>query len=494
MTRMAITDATLGTSRAGRWPVWLTSLLLAACASTPSPAPVAEHTAATTAPTVSTATLGVPGVTPERLTPGYWIARAQSPATLVLDETAIAAQNARLAAQDTTVLDLSTLPETLDGSDVRARITAISVPPQRELFDIHGASVPATRIDALADALALDAIAPKVPLRFGLVTRRADLRTFPTAQRVFSRPGDTDIDRFQESALFPGAPVAVLHESRDGAWWFVASRLYSAWIQAKHIALGTRSEVFDYATRTPHLIVTGAQARTVFTPEAPQLSDLVLDMGVRLPLIADWPASQPVNGQFAYASHIVAMPVRGGDGRLDVAPALVPRSADVRGDYLPLTRANLLTQAFKFLGERYGWGHSYGTRDCSGFVSEVYRSFGVELPRNSRDQGLTTAFDRIAFTEADDHAARVAVLRTLDVGDLVYIPGHVMMVIGQEDDEVWLIHDTTGMRYRDADGTLVPVRLNQVAVTPLLALVTDSGTPYVDLIYSIQRIRRVDTP
>jgi hypothetical protein len=29
---------------------------------------------------------------------------------------------------------------------------------------------------------------------------------------VFSTRGDTDIDRFQESALFPGDAVAVLHE------------------------------------------------------------------------------------------------------------------------------------------------------------------------------------------------------------------------------------------------------------------------------------------
>lgn len=470
----------------GRWPIWLASLLLAACASTP--APVVQHPASIDAP-ASSSTLGVPGITPERLTPEYWIARSHAPSALVLDDVAIAAQNARLVAQDDTVLDLSTLSDALEGSDVRARIEALSAPPQRELFDIHGTTVPSARIEELADALALDAIAERVPLRFGLVTRRADLRTFPTAQRVFSRPGDTDIDRFQESALFPGTPVAVLHESRDGAWWFVASRLYSAWIEAKNVAVGTRNEVFDYATRTPHLIVTGAQARTVFTPEAPQVSDLVLDMGVRLPLIPDWPTSNAVNGQFAYASHVIALPVRGEDGGLDFAPALVPRSADVRGDYLPLTRANLLTQSFKFLGERYGWGHSYGTRDCSGFVSEVYRSFGVELPRNSRDQGLTTAFDRIAFTEADDHAARVAVLRTLDVGDLIFIPGHVMMVIGQEDGEVWLIHDTSGMSYVDADGTLVRVRLNQVAVTPLLALLADSSTSYVDIIYSIQRIR-----
>ena len=58
----------------------------------------------------------------------------------------------------------------------------------------------------------------------------------------------------------------------------------------------------------------------------------------------------------------------------------------------------MLHQSFKFLGERYGWGHSYNARDCSGFVSEVYRSFGVQLPRNTRDQGVSPALDRIAFT------------------------------------------------------------------------------------------------
>ena len=58
---------------------------------------------------------------------------------------------------------------------------------------------------------------------------------------------------------------------------------------------------------------------------------------------------------------------------------------------LPLTRANLIRQAFKFLGERYGWGHDYNARDCSGFVSEVYRSMGVLMPRNTSDQARSPA-------------------------------------------------------------------------------------------------------
>lgn len=458
-------------------------VLLSACATTPSQR--AHPAAAGTDPS------GIPGITAARLTPAHWIARLDAPDATVLDAAQIQAQNARLLAQDPSVFDLSSLPETLAGSEVRRRIEALSAPPARALYDVQGQEIQATRIQELRDALALDQIHSEVAPRFGLVTRRADLRSFPTGQRVFSRPGDTDIDRFQESALFPGTPVAVLHESRDGRWWFVVSRRYSAWIEADHVALGGRGEVLGFAAQPPYLVVTGADVRTVFTPEAPQVSDLSLDMGVRLPLLSDWPKDKPINGQFAYASHVVALPARDAAGALEFVPALVPRSADARTAYLPLTRANLITQAFKFLGERYGWGHSYGTRDCSGFVSEVYRSFGVELPRNTRDQGVSPAFDRIAFTEADDHAARMGVLRNLDVGDLLYIPGHVMMVIGREDGEVWLIHDTTGMRYRDASGEIVSVPLNQVSVTPLFALLGDSGTPYVDFIYSIQRIRRV---
>jgi cell wall-associated NlpC family hydrolase len=162
----------------------------------------------------------------------------------------------------------------------------------------------------------------------------------------------------------------------------------------------------------------------------------------------------------------------------------------VSTDYLPLTRENLIRQSFKFLGERYGWGHSYNARDCSGFVSEVYRSFGVQLPRNTRDQGVSPALNRIAFTADDDRQKRLEVLREMQVGDLIYIPGHVMMMIGHHGGQPYVIHDTTGITYRDANGEITRVNLNGVAVTQLLPLLDGKDTSRVDRIYSIQRIRK----
>jgi len=444
---------------------------------------------ATPSSTVAPAS-GVVGVREAHLTPDFWIRRDAEANRVILDSAAIAAQNARLQQLDRSVHDIEHLPVTICGTQVRRWIEDLSERPTGPLYDAQAREVAATTLDGWIENLALDAIPASQSTRYGLVVHRADLRTFPTHLRVFSSRGDTDIDRFQENALFPGTPVAIVHASRDGRWWFVVSRLYRAWIEKDKVAAGSAEQVFAYTRKTPYLVVTGATARTVYTPERPEVSELQLEMGVRVPVLADWPTDKPVNGQHSYTAHVIELPWRDADGSLRFTPALLPKTQDVAADYLPLNRANLLRQSFKFLGERYGWGHSYNARDCSGFVSEIYRSFGVQLPRNTRDQGMSPALNRIEFTEQESHEARLAQLRELQVGDLIYIPGHVMMVIGHEGGMPYVIHDTTGVSYRDAAGSLTHVPLNGVSVTPLTPLLLGEGQPLIDRIYSIQRIRR----
>lgn len=463
-------------------PLFLTAaLLIAACASAPAPrgdAPVAAAQAT-----------GVPGVSSTQLDPDYWIRKQAAADRLVLDRAAIAAQNEKLVRVDDSVHDIEALPASLGRDRVNAWIEGLSKRPTKPVYDERGREVPAKALDALVADLRIGAVPATQPTRYGLVTHRADLRTFPTKLRVFSRQGDTDIDRFQESALFPGTPVAIVHESRDRKWWFVVSPLYAAWIEKDKVAAGDKDAVFAYTRKTPYLIVTGATVRTVYTPEQPQVSDLQLDMGIRLPAITDWPADKPVNGQNPYSSHIVELPIRSEDGGLAFSPALIPRNADVRADYLPMNRANILRQGFKFLGERYGWGHSYNARDCSGFVSEIYRSFGITLPRNTSDQSVSPALNRIHFEPTDGRDKRDPVVRDLQVGDLVYIPGHVMMVIGHDNGMPYVIHDTNGGSWLGPDGKVVGGKLNGVSVTPLSTLMFDEQKSYVDRITNIQRIR-----
>jgi hypothetical protein len=452
-------------------------VLLSACATrAPPPPQIPPH--------------AVIGVDAQQLQSKYWIERTRNDSGVVLNAAEIQAQNEQLYGSDPTVHALEKLPSQLSKTQVREWITQLSVRPDSALFDEQGKPVTTAQLDEAVRNAAIDSISSAHATRYGLVVERAALRTFPTALRVFRSADDADIDRFQESALFPGTPVVIAHTSADGNWYFVLSRFYAAWIERRYVAEGSKVEVLDYANKSPYLIVTGAAARTVFTRERPEVSELQLDMSVRVPLMSDWPADRPVNGQHPYTSYVVQLPWRDASGALHFSPALVPKTADVSTEYLTLTRANLLQQSFKFLGERYGWGHSYNARDCSGFVSEVYRSFGIQMPRNTRDQGVSPAFRKITFDEQDSYEERLAIIRTLQVGDLLYIPGHVMMVIGHDRGMPYLIHDTTGINYRDGDGEVRRIALNGVSVTPLTPLLLGEDRPMIERIYSIVLMRK----
>jgi len=167
-----------------------------------------------------------------------------------------------------------------------------------------------------------------------------------------------------------------------------------------------------------------------------------------------------------------------------IVPALVPRSAGTRRGPVPATRANVLRQAFAFLGERYGWGHDFGARDCSGFVCDVYRSLGILLPRNTRDQAVSPALAATPIPGAMPRGDRAAAIRNLLPGDLVFTGRHVMMVVGHDGHDTWVIHDTHDGR---VDGTSA----NGVVVQPFRSV--DDGRA-LDAVTAVVRVLPIPTP
>ncbi len=418
---------------------------------------------------------------PDLLAPGFWIARLPNPQRATLSAQAVLDRNAALLRVDPAMHDLRAMPDFIERHQVEAWL-AISKRPVATLFDAKGRIVDSATLDRIVDNAAIKSIPERQQARFGLVMHRAALRTFPTRMRVFTTTDDIDLDRFQESALFPGTPVLVAHQSRDGAWLFVVSPDYASWVDASAIAEGSRQQVMSYVEHRPVRVITGTTVRTTVTPDAPALSELTLDMGVRLPLSSLGDGSV-VNGQQSGASWAVEFPTRNADGALALRPALIPRNADTSSTPLPLTRANTIRQAFKFLGERYGWGDDSGTRDCSGFVSAVFSSMGVMLPRNTGDQSRSPIFNRLHFS-GSDATQRQTAIASLQAGDLVYIPGHVMLVVGRIGGEPYVIHDIHDGKTLDG-GALRSWHLNGVVVTPLTTLMLDSNHRFVDVITDV---------
>ena len=121
-------------------------------------------------------------------------------------------------------------------------------------------------------------------------------------------------------------------------------------------------------------------------------------------MLSDWPAEKPVNGQHPYAGHVVELPMRAGRWSLHFTPALIPRTAEVAKDYLPLTRENLIRQSFKFLGERYGWVTPKRARLQRLRVGGLSR-FGVQCREHARS-GRSGAH-RMRIPDDDDREKRL---------------------------------------------------------------------------------------
>jgi cell wall-associated NlpC family hydrolase len=424
-----------------------------------------------------------------RLSVNYWIERSGDPDELLADSARIAAFVNNAYAIDPHMVDLRSYPATLPGSEVTDKIQKISKPYPAPLYYREGGTVEQSDYDRYTRRLALEQIADEVEVRFGMVLQRANMRAWPTVDAVFKSAETIDLDRFQENGLFPADVVAVLHESLDGEWYFVQSYNYAAWVRQQSVVIGDRDTILDYASAEPFLVIAGNRASTNFNPHTPEISELQLDMGVRLKLVQAEDAEPSIDGQNTQASYIVSMPIRDAGGELDFRNVLIARSQDVHVGYMPYTRRNLLHQAFKFLGERYGWGHSYNARDCTGLVQEVFKTFGFLLPRNSSQQAQSEVGENQRFAADLPDEDKLATLARAEVGDLLYSPGHVMLYLGMVDGEPFVIHDLSGSGWTDDDGVFQQGTLNGVSVTSLRQVHTTPEQTYFEQLYAIKRLR-----
>ena len=428
----------------------------------------------------------VPLLHESMLYPDYWQQRLKDDA-LRLSGEEINALNVKSLDTDPNLHNMDQFPDSLSRKRVIELIDQVSRPASSPRYRVDGALFSEQDYDALETAVQRSVIPEQVSVRWGMVVARGSMRSYPTDTRILKNAGNRDLDRFQETGVFPGQRLAILHESVDGEWWFAVNYHYAAWLPKKVVAIGERSAINHWYSQSPRLMVTGAQVQTNYNPVDPRTSEVVLDMGISLPLLSAAELGHNINGQNPHASHIVSLPVRNTEGELEFEPTLIGRAQDVALGALEYRPSLVLQQAFKFLGERYGWGHDYNGRDCTGFVGEVYKSFGILMPRNSGQQGKSDFAPTKRFAP-EDHAARAEAIASLKVGDLIYIPGHVMLYIGEVDGEPYVIHDVTGLSYYQSDESLYRGTLSGVSVTPLSPMRLSKDKSYIDGIYAIKTI------
>jgi cell wall-associated NlpC family hydrolase len=427
-------------------------------------------------------------ITSQQLNAQHWQNKLDNNGVMSMKNKDIAAFNQQLFDTDPHVVKPLTTPNNFSKNELIAKIQSISSIPKSARFYENGAQLTAQEFKVYTDNLNIQGVKDNNKVQFGLVTQRSALRTFPTLDRVFNKGMDFDLDRFQETGVFPTEPVAILHISTDGKWLLVQNYNYLAWVQRSDIAIGDKQEIQTYLNHQDFLLISGAKVLTSYVPNEPEISQVQLDMGVKIPLLSSTEQHGELYGQSTAGSYEVKLPVRNKDGSLSIKVALIGRTQDVQKGYLEYTPENVIAQAFKFLGERYGWGHDYNGRDCTGFVGEIYKTFGILMPRNSGQQGNGKYGTNFRFDKNSDRASKMAVIEKLQIGDLIYIPGHVMVYLGQENNQPVVIHDVKGLAYWTPEGEFYEGVLNAVSVTPLITLHLNETTTYIDKIYNIKRL------
>lgn len=375
----------------------------------------------------------IPDVLPEMQKAAYWVERHPEPDRILLTPRQIEAFNQKALRAEPTAVDPLAL-----GEYVRAPFFLLPIEEaefsllRKTLYDRRGNRIERRFFRALRKRAGLQQIPERIPVRFGLIVERCDLRTFPTTEPVFKEKGNPDIDLFQETALHPGTPIAVLWESRDGDWVYLVSRLLRGWAHKQHVALFDEKMLLETYLEGDAIVVTEPYAPFYLNPIDEPAGEWVMGTIFRAPTIQE-------EGDF----YRFTRPVRGEGGAV-AFEAVYARKKDISRRFLPLTGRHILTQAFKLNGAPYGWGGLRGGWDCSGFLRDLFLTMGVRLPRNS---GAQSKVGKVLgrFPEGKEGDAKKERLdESLPGAAFVGLNGHIMLYLGKSDDRHYVIHSTIG--------------------------------------------------
>ena len=411
----------------------------------------------------------IDGVKPEMMQPGYWIKEGSSKVLMTPDEIAEFNKNNRgviTASNKTKFPKLDEFPETLDGKVLLSFLTDCANAAPKDPSKLYLNSKPTTD-EYWKELIAksnIDGIPEEINVKFGFTVKRMTIRLFPTEDRVFEKTSDRYYDAMIFSECMPYMPVAVLHESSDGEYLYVVFDSYAAWVRKDTVALC--KDINDWKERQnpgQWLVVTGREIRLGNDPYSSKTTNTVLPMGTKMELVPADKAPKSTHQRTTFGDYVVKVPTRGSDGSLKDEYVLIPVSDDVNVGYLPLTSENIVRQAFKRLGDRYGWAGDLQANDCTGITREIYRCFGILLPRVG--QSNVNGVYKVNMSKMNSKQ-KLEVIEKLAPGSLISMPGHMMIYLGTVDGKPYVI-SACGTFVQPAPGSTEALHPNSVILNSL---------------------------
>ena len=392
----------------------------------------------------------LPDVTEEMTHASYWSDKQEDPDAVLADRATIDKLNQDgIDADDTYLQPLKEAREYFYSAEQQATLknsaeSELNGFVNDKAEDLEGNALTEEDAQAILANYPADGAAPDIASQYAIVTTHTTMRCFPTDRMLGLTPGDQDDDNLYLAALRVNEPLIVRAQSVDKKYLLcISSCLTPSWVPAEDVAIcADKAEWLDAwdIAAGQELVVVDYKVRTEQTRVTPNTANRLLYMGTvlqRVDLTSSEQALELVGTRSAYYNHVCYLPVRNADGTYSKELALIAQSAKVSEGYLPLTKANTAEVAFRALGQMYGWGGMLEANDCSGYVRDVYKCFGLELARNTTWQmNLPVRTYDLAGMSSARKAAAIA---QMPLGTVLFWGGHEMIYLGQEGGKLYVI-------------------------------------------------------
>ncbi len=283
-------------------------------------------------------------------------------------------------------------------------------------------------LEAEADFNAFDTLH-----QHGITTAFTSLRNFPTDEPLFRDPQIAGegfpFDYNQNSAIHANEPLYLSHYSLSKRWVYAFTSYASGWIRSREMARITPLHValWEHALQV-HIIADNI-------PLYGENEHFVLNgrIGMILPLTQE----NEKNYTLLYA-------LRNKEGFADYGLLTLPKAwGSTKALTLEQDNVNAIGNAL--LTQEYGWGGIFEDRDCSSMLRDYFSVFGIWLPRNSYQQSRMGTITDLKGLSSDEKREMIR-KKAVPFETLLYKKGHIMLYLGMNGDDIFIFHDTWGVK------------------------------------------------
>ena len=423
-----------------------------------------------------------PGVSFDMTEADYWIKKDQSANDVVMSAEKVQELNRKiLGVKETHMYDLENCGKSVNGVEFSFALIESVMNDIAELTSYYGLGGEIYDTEFVA-ALAQEAGNPNATLKqegkFLICTTETDLKRYPTKQLLLIDEDEPDEDINQLSSIRMGEPMVSLSVSKSGDFFYVRTSNCMGWVKAEDVAVCDSKDEWLAAWQIDAeelLVVTGAKFQLEYSNEMPEVSGKELSMGTALRLVSKEQIAESVQERSHVYNYVVYLPTRRSDGGYAQRQVLIAANRDVSVGGLAFTKENILRQAFKCLGNIYGWGGMLHSEDCSGYIRDIYKCFGLELPRNTTwQQAMPVKKYDMSLMSTDE---KLQILKKLPPGTILFMKGHEKLYLGMVDNEYYCI-SATGTVMNDKRTQMV--HLKGIAVTPLTTTIRPDGVSWIE--------------